>query len=139
MAGVRPATIARRLSVLRGTYRHFAAKGLIDWETSQNIAAVKALPVIKNSTPALTSKQAVKLLQEIPTSMLFRPTSADGLRLERRPMDRKTPWRLVKKYCRAAGINPDRFDGRGIGIHSLRKTAINVLFIHFDRAGDCDE
>ena len=23
------------------------------------------------------------------------------------------------------GINPDRLDGRGIGIHSLRKTAIN--------------
>ena len=40
-------------------------------------------------------------------------------------MDRKTPWRLVKHYCRAAGINPDRIDGRGIGIHSLRKTAIN--------------
>jgi site-specific recombinase XerD len=40
-------------------------------------------------------------------------------------MDRKTPWRLIKRYCRAAGINPDRIDGRGIGIHSLRKTAIN--------------
>ncbi len=32
---------------------------------------------------------------------------------------------LVKKYCRAAGIDPDRLGGRGIGIHSLRKTAIN--------------
>ena len=30
-----------------------------------------------------------------------------------------------KKYCRAASINSDRFDGRGSGIHSLRKTAIN--------------
>ena len=40
-------------------------------------------------------------------------------------MDRKTPWRLVKHYCCAAGINPDRLDGPGIGIHSLRKTAIN--------------
>ena len=35
------------------------------------------------------------------------------------------PWRLVKKYCEAAGIDPERFGGRGIGIHSLRKTAIN--------------
>ena len=26
---------------------------------------------------------------------------------------------------RAAGIDPDRLGGRGIGIHSLRKTAIN--------------
>ena len=37
----------------------------------------------------------------------------------------QTPWRLVKKYCRTAGIDPDRLGGRGIGIHSLRKTAIN--------------
>jgi site-specific recombinase XerD len=201
-AGVRPATIARRLSVLRGTYRQFAAKGLIDWETAQDIAAVKAPPVIKNSTPALTTKQAVELLEAIPTATLkglrdfaliqtffitgcrvsalvgarvgdlehdgvdyylhvtekrnkksrkilldaaravvayiraagieddeegplFRPTSPDGLSLERRHMDRKTPWRLVKRYCRVAGIKPDRLDGRGIGIHSLRKTAIN--------------
>ncbi len=41
----------------------------------------------------------------------------------RRHLDRKTPWRLVMNYCRAAGIDPDRLDGRGI--HSLRKTAIN--------------
>jgi len=40
-------------------------------------------------------------------------------------MDRKTPCRLVKHHCRAAGINPGRIDGRGIGIHLLRKTAIN--------------
>ena len=56
---------------------------------------------------------------------LFRPMKPDGTGLERRHLDRKTPWRLVKKYCRAAGIDPDRLGGRGIGIHSLRKTAIN--------------
>ena len=49
----------------------------------------------------------------------------DATRLIRRHLDRKTPWRLVKKYCQAAGIDPDRLGGRGIGIHSLRKTAIN--------------
>jgi hypothetical protein len=38
---------------------------------------------------------------------------------------RKTFWRLGKKNCHAAGIDPDRLGGRGIGIHSLRKTAIN--------------
>ena len=48
---------------------------------------------------------------------------ADGVR--RRHLDRKTPWRLVKKYCKAAGIDPDRLGQRGIGIHFLRKTAIN--------------
>ena len=56
---------------------------------------------------------------------LFRPLTPDGTRLVRRHLDRKVPWRLVKKYCRAAGIDPDRLGGRGIGIHSLRKTAIN--------------
>ena len=43
----------------------------------------------------------------------------------RRHLDRKVPWRMVKKYCQAAGIDPDRLGQRGIGIHSLRKTAIN--------------
>ena len=31
----------------------------------------------------------------------------------------------MKKYCQAAGIDPHRLGQRGIGIHSLRKTAIN--------------
>ena len=56
---------------------------------------------------------------------LFRPLTPNGTGFERRHLDRKTPWRLVKKYCRAAGIDPDRLGQRGIGIHSLRKTAIN--------------
>ncbi len=56
---------------------------------------------------------------------LFRPMTSDASRLIRRHLDRKTPRRLVKKYRRAAGIDPDRLGGRGIGIHSLRKTAIN--------------
>jgi integrase len=56
---------------------------------------------------------------------LFRPLTPDGTGFERRHLDRKTPWRLVKKYCKAAGIDPDRLGQRGIGIHSLRKTAIN--------------
>jgi site-specific recombinase XerD len=34
-------------------------------------------------------------------------------------------WRLVKKYCLIAGISPDRLVGRGIGVHSLRKTGLN--------------
>ena len=47
------------------------------------------------------------------------------MHLIRRHLDRKAPWQLVKRYCRAAGIDRDRVGGRGIGIHSLRKTAIN--------------
>ncbi len=56
---------------------------------------------------------------------LFRPMRPDGSGFERRHLDRKTPWRLVKKYCEAAGIDPSQLGSRGIGIHSLRKTAIN--------------
>jgi site-specific recombinase XerD len=199
---MKSATVARRLSVLRGTYHQLAAKGLIAWETAQDIGAVKAPAVQKNSTPSLTERQAISLLEAIPTETLqgirdlalmnvffitgcrvsaivgarvghletdgvehylhvtekrnkkrrkilldaarplrayieragigddregplFRPMKPDGTGLERRHLDRKTPWRLVKKYCRAAGIDPDRLGGRGIGIHSLRKTAIN--------------
>jgi site-specific recombinase XerD len=202
-AGMQRTTVARRLSVLRGTYRQLAAKGLIAWESAQDIAAIQAPPgVEKNTTPALTPKQAVALLEAIPTDTLqgvrdfalmsvffitgcrvsavigacvghletdgvehylhvtekrhkkrrkilldaaravrtyvewagieddiegplFRPLTPDGQSLLPRHLDRKTPWRLVKKYCRAAGIEPGRLGGRGIGIHSLRKTAIN--------------
>src|SRR6478752_290764 len=201
-AGRTSATVARRLSVLRGTYTQLAAKGLVSWETAQDIGAVKAPAVQKNSTPSLTQKQAIALLEAISSDTLqgirdlalmsvffltgcrvsavvgacvghletdgvehflhvtekrgkkrrkilldaarpvlayvaragigedregplFRPLTPDASRLIRRHLDRKTPWRLVKKYCQAAGIDPDRLGSRGIGIHSLRKTAIN--------------
>ena len=53
---------------------------------------------------------------------LFRPMRPDGAGLARRRLDRKTPWRLVKKYCEAAGIDPSRLGSRGIGIHLLVKS-----------------
>jgi site-specific recombinase XerD len=201
-AGLTSATVARRLSVVRGAYSQFAAKGLVSWETAQDIATIKASKVQKNSTPSLTQQQAIALLSAIPTDTLrgirdlalmsvffltgcrvsavigacvghletdgvehflhvtekrnrkrrkilldaarpvlayvaaagiagdkegplFRPMTPSGLGLARRHLDRKTPWRLVKKYCEAAGIDHKRLGGRGIGIHSLRKTAIN--------------
>ena len=58
-AGMTSATVARRLSVLRGAYEQLAAKGLVSWETAQDIAAVKAPGVQKNATPSLTQKQAI--------------------------------------------------------------------------------
>ena len=182
-AGMATATVARRLSVLRGAYQQLAAKGLISWETAQDIAAIKAAGVQKNSTPSLTQRQAVALLEAIPTDTLqgirdlammsvffltgcrvsavtgacvghletdgvehylhvtekrnkkrrkilldaarpvlayveragiqedregplFRPMTPDATRLIRRHLDRKTPWRLVKKYCRGRRHRP---------------------------------
>ena len=69
-AGLTSATVARRLSVLRGTYKQLAAKGLVSWETAQDIAAVKAPGVQKNSTPSLTQRQAISMLEAIPTDTL---------------------------------------------------------------------
>jgi integrase len=56
---------------------------------------------------------------------LLRPMTPDAARLIRRHLDCKTPWRVVKTSCQAAGIDPSRPGSRGIGIHSLSKTAIN--------------
>jgi len=42
------------LSVLRGAYEQLAARGLVSWETAQDIAAVKARGVQKNATRSLT-------------------------------------------------------------------------------------
>lgn len=200
-AKLKPTTIARRLSVLRGVYTQLAEKGFVDWQTAQRLTTVKAPPVQKNTTPALTSRQAGLLLAAIPTDTLqgvrdrallhtffitgcrvsaivracvghletdgvehylrvtekrnkqarkillsatdpiqsyiqfakisgdatgplFRPTSPNGASFVRRHMSRTTPWRVVKKYCQRAGIDPSRLGGRGIGVHSLRKTAI---------------
>jgi len=69
-AGMTSATVARRLSVLRGAYEQLAAKGLVSWETAQDIAAIKAPGVQKNATPSLTQKQAIALLEAIPADTL---------------------------------------------------------------------
>lgn len=200
-SGMRPATVARKLSVIRGAYRQFADKCFVSWPVAQAISAIKAPPVKKNSTPALTQQQAIDLLAAVPNDTvqgvrdiallqtffitgcrvsaickarvgdlefdgaehylhvtekrgkesrkilldvtrsvlryvetaniesdkegpLFRPLTPDGSRFIARHMHRQTPWRLVRKYCRLAGIDPRRLTGRGIGVHSLRKTAI---------------
>lgn len=201
-AGLAGATIARKLSVLRGMYRQFAKKKLIDWETAQDIVAVESPKVQKNTTPALTEAQASRLLhapdatslqglrdkallhtlfmtacrvsaitrakighlefdgvewylnviekrgkkqrkilleaaRSIRTYLeaagisneregaLFRRFGKDGRTLAPEPLTRSTVWRIVKKYCVLAGIPPDRLGDRGIGVHSLRKTALN--------------
>ena len=63
-AGLQPATIAKQLSVIRGMYRQFGKRGLVDWETVQDIQAVESPRVQKNITPILTEAEAKKLLHQ---------------------------------------------------------------------------
>jgi site-specific recombinase XerD len=80
-AGMTSASVARRPSVLRGAYEQLAAKGLISWETAQDIAAVKASSVQKNSTPSLTQRQAVALLEAITAETLQGPRDLAMMRV----------------------------------------------------------
>ena len=54
---------------------------------------------------------------------LFRPVSKDGKSFERRHLRRQSVWEMVKRRCLDVGIAPDRLDGPGIGVHTLRKSA----------------
>ena len=70
-AKMSPATIAKQLSVIRGMYRQFGKRGLMDWETVQDIQAVESPHVAKNSTPILTESEAKKLLHQPETNTLI--------------------------------------------------------------------
>jgi len=61
-AGQAPATVARVLSVLRGTYQQFGKKGLVDWDRVRDAQAVESPRVEKNTTPALSQQEAIRLL-----------------------------------------------------------------------------
>jgi len=205
--GKRPATIARALSVIRGTYQQFGRQGLVDWETVNDIQAVASPRVEKNTTPALSELEAKRLLHAPDTntlrglrdhallftyfltacrcsallharvgdieqsdhrfylvvrekggktqrkalleadqaivrwlaaaglsgeleSPLFPAIAADRHTVLRRPLTRDNIRKLVKRYCRRAGIEPQRLGRRGIGVHSLRKTAITNALEH---------
>src|SRR5438445_7058523 len=60
--GQTTATVARTLSVLRGTYQQFGKRGLIPWERVRDIQSVESPRVEKNTTPCLSQQEAIKLL-----------------------------------------------------------------------------
>jgi integrase/recombinase XerD len=60
--GNKAATVARALSVIRGTYEQFGKKGLVDWQTIGDIQAVKTPKVDKGTTASLSEKEAIALL-----------------------------------------------------------------------------
>lgn len=206
-AGHAPATVARTLSVLRGTYEQLGKRGFMDWETVQDIQAVTAPRVNKNTTPALSEAEATKLLHAPDTSTLlglrdhallfvffktacrcsavanarvgniertdtdlyllvrekggklhrkalleaapavlryidaagiandpdgplFRPLAKDRRSFLREHLGRQSVWKIIKKHARNAGIHVDRLGGRGVGVHSLRKTALTNALEH---------
>lgn len=61
-AGRRPASVARALSVIRGTYEQFGKKGLVPWPSVGDIQAVTAPRVTKNTTPVLGERDACRML-----------------------------------------------------------------------------
>lgn len=56
------ATVARTLSVLRGTYQQFGKRGLVPWERVRDVQSVESPRVEKNTTPCLSQQEAIKLL-----------------------------------------------------------------------------
>jgi len=61
-SGKRPASVARALSVIRGTYEQFGKKGLVPWNVVGDIQAVSAPRVEKNTTPAIGEDDACRML-----------------------------------------------------------------------------
>jgi integrase/recombinase XerD len=60
--GQKSSSVARALSVLRGTYEQFGKKNLVPWERVGDIQGVQSPRVTKNTTPSLSEAEACKLL-----------------------------------------------------------------------------
>jgi site-specific recombinase XerD len=82
------------------------------------------------AAPAIMAYMEAAGIAEDRTGPLFRPVAKDRRTLLNKGMDRRTIWKTVKKYARQAGIDVDRLGGRGVGVHSLRKTAITNALEH---------
>lgn len=123
-AGARSASISRYLSVIRGVYQQLAIHGQVRWDVAQDIQAIEGPVVQKNSTPALTSKQAQQLLDAIPTQTL------KGKR------DRALMWTYINTACRVSAIiracvgdlNYDGVDYR-LQVTEKRKNERNIILL----------
>jgi len=206
-SGKKAGTVARALSVIRGTYEQFGKKGFVPWNVVGDIKAVSSPRVEKNTTPALSEAEAKRLLHapdtntlkgirdhaliftyfitacrcsalinarvgdidktdhrfyllvrekggktqrkalldadapllrwlEIagtfgePNAPLFPRIGRDRRTVLREPLTRDGVRKIIKRYCMEVGIAPHRLGRRGIGVHSLRKTAITNALEH---------
>lgn len=69
--GQKASTVARALSVLRGTYEQFGKKNLVPWERVGDIQGVQSPKVSKNTTPSLSEAEACKLLHAPDTETIL--------------------------------------------------------------------
>jgi site-specific recombinase XerD len=88
----KPATIARALPVIRGTYEQFGKKGLVPWNVVGDIQAVTSPRVDKNTTPGLSEQEASRLLHASDTDTVL------GLR------DHALLFTYFKTACRSRAI-----------------------------------
>ena len=91
-SGKSETTVARVLSVLRGTYQQFGKRGLLPWERVLDIQSVESPRVEKNRTPALSQAEAIRLLHAPDT------TTLKGLR------DHAMLFVFFKTACRCSAI-----------------------------------
>jgi integrase len=76
------------------------------------------------AAPALLAYLDAGSIREDLDGALFRPVAKDRRTLICKHLTRNTILAIVKKYAIKAGIDPRRLGARGLGVHSLRKTAI---------------
>ena len=91
-SGMKSASIARALSVIRGTYEQFGKKGFVLWERVGDIQAVESPRVEKNTTPSLTEDEACRLLHAPDTTTVL------GIR------DHAILFTYFKTACRFAAV-----------------------------------
>lgn len=79
--------------------------------------------LLEAAPPLLRYLEVVGIMDDI-HGPLFRPLAKDRRHFLRQHLTRQAVWKIVKKYARDAGVHVDRLGGRGVGVHSLRKTAL---------------
>ncbi|RYG98671.1 MAG: hypothetical protein EON58_06415, partial [Alphaproteobacteria bacterium] len=84
----------------------------------------KSRKILLEAAPPLLIYMDAAGIRDDREGPLFRPLAKDRKGFARRHLDRKDILEIVKRHARAAGIDVDRIDSRGVGVHSLRKTTI---------------
>lgn len=85
--------------------------------------------LLESDAPILRWLDAAAI-RHAPEAPLFPAMCADRKTVSRRPLTRDAIRKMVKRYCREVGIEAQRLNRRGIGVHSLRKTAITNALEH---------